>query len=218
MFKNQIKIKALMLLGLGLLVASCTKEEADVEVENYGLVETYEIQKNLNAGVHGCVELVFPVSVTMPDSTILEFDSFEDAKSQLQEWKEANPDLRGKPRLIFPVEVITQDGETVSVENRLEIRMLIKECRGNFPPRPRHFRPCFKVEYPLTIAFPDGNTAEVENRVELKQTLRQWKIDNPDAEDRPKISYPITIAYEDGSTVEISSREALIEAKKACRE
>ncbi len=218
MFKNLMRLNVIALLCLGMMITSCTKEENGVEVANYGFTETYEMQKNLNAGIHGCLELVFPVSVELPDGSLLEFTSFEDAKTQLQAWKEANPDVEGRPSIIFPVEVITQDGEVLSVDSRDDIKALMRECRSNFPPRPRHFRPCFKVVYPLTVSFPDSTTTDVASRMELKQTLRQWRADNPEADEKPSLVYPITIEYEDGSTVEINSREELIEAKRACRE
>ena len=218
MLKNLIKVKLIMLLGLGIFITSCSKEELGVEVENYGFTESYEMQKSLNAGRHGCLELVFPISVTLPDSTVLEFDSFEQAKEELQAWKEANPDVEGRPQLVFPVEVITQDGEVVSVNSKEEIKEIIRDCRGNFPPRPRHFRACFKLEFPVSVSFPEGDVLEVASKMELKQAIRNWKQDNPDAEERPELVFPVTIVYEDGSTAEINSKEELIEAKKACRE
>lgn len=218
MFKPQIKFNLVAVLVLGLFVASCTKEEEAVEVENYGFIESYEIQKNLNAGIHGCVELVFPVSLLLPDSTVLEIDSFEDGKAQLQAWKEANPDVQGRPHIVFPVEIITQEGEVISVDSRQEIRRLVRDCRSNFPPRPRHFRACFKLEFPVSLSFPDGTEVEVANRMEMKQNLRAWKRDNRDAEEKPGLVYPVTIVYEDGSLQEIANQDELAAAKEACRE
>jgi len=218
MFSNQIKIKVLTLLCLGLIISSCTKEESGVEVENYGFTESYEMQKNLNAGIHGCVELVFPISVTLPDDTVAEFDSFEQAKEELQAWKEANPNVDGRPHIVFPVEVITQEGDVVSVDSRQEIREIIKDCKSDFPPRPRHFRACFKIQFPVSLSFPDGTTLELANHMELKQALREWKMNNMGAAEKPELVYPITIVYEDGSTLEIASKEDLVAAKKACRD
>ena len=219
MFKNQIKFSLLSLIILGFMISSCSKEsETDVQVENYGFTESYGMQKDLNAGVHGCVELVFPVTLQLPDGTELEVESFEDAKEQLQAWKEENPDVSGRPQVVFPVEVINQEGEVLSVASKDEIKQLIRDCRANFTPRPRHFRPCFKVVYPITIDFPDGTSAEANSRMELKQLAREWKAANPDSDERPSIAYPITIEYEDGTTTEINSKEELVAAKRACRE
>lgn len=218
MFKPQIKFNLVTILVLGLFLASCTKEEEAIDVENYGFVESYEIQKNLNAGIHGCVELVFPVSLLLPDSTTIVIESFEDGKVQLQAWKEANPDVEGRPHIVFPVEIITQEGEVVSVESRQEIRRLIRDCRDNFPPKPRHFKACFKLEFPVSLSFPDDSEVEVANRMEMKKTLRAWKRDNPDAKERPGLVYPVTIVYEDGSLQEIANKDELAAAKKACRE
>jgi len=218
MLNNQIKIKVLALLCLGFMISSCSKEDSDVQVDNYGFIESYEMQKNLNAGVHGCFELVFPINLILPDNSVIEITSFEDGKDQLQAWKEANPDTKGKPEVVFPVEIITEDGTVVSIADKSELKVLLRECKSNFPPRPRHFRPCFKLQYPLSLSLPDGSSIEVNSKMELKQALREWKVNNPGATERPTLDFPITIEYEDGTTQEIASKEDLIQAKKDCRE
>ena len=218
MFKSLIKVNALAFLLIGFMMTSCSKEDENVVAENYGFTETFTIQKSLNAGKFGCVEVVFPQEIELPDGEIIEVDSFEDAKEQLTAWKEANPDVEGRPQVVYPIEVITQEGETVSVDDKSELRALIKECIGNFPPRPRHFRACFRIQYPVVVEFPNGQTLDVETRKELKAVVRLWKQNNPNADEKPSLVYPIVIEYEDGSTQEINSAEELREAKRACRE
>lgn len=218
MFKNQIKIKMLSLLCLGLFISSCTKEDSSVEVENYGFTESYTMQKNMRAGVHGCLELVFPLTIQLPDETEISVDSFEDAKDQLQAWKEDNPDVKGRSEIVFPIEVINADGEVVSVSSHDEIKELVRDCRSQYPPRPRHFRACFNIVFPVTISFPDGTTAEVSSRQELKELVRAWREDNPDAQEKPELAFPLTIEYEDGTTAEVNSAQELREAKRECRE
>jgi hypothetical protein len=218
MFKNVIKMNVLALGLLALVVTSCTESDSDVLVENYGPIETFEIQKNLNAGRHGCVDVVFPIEIELPDGSIIEVESFVDAKDQIQAWKEANPDVDGRPHAVFPIEVITQDGETVSVNSKDEIKTLIRECKGNFPDRPDHFRPCFRLQYPVFVEFPSGNTVSVETPRELKVIIRLWKQNHPNATERPALVYPIVIEYADGSTETINTKDELKAAKEACRD
>jgi uncharacterized membrane protein len=221
MLKNLSKIKLLGIVGLFVFLglSSCTKEEAsNIAVDNYGSVEAYNIQKDLNAGIHGCVELVFPVSFAMPDSTVMEFESFEQARLEFQAWKEQNPSIMGRPRIIFPLELVTQDAEVLTVENRQQLREIIRDCRSNFPRRPRHFRPCFRLQFPVSIDFPDGDVLEVTDRRTMKQMLREWRRENRGAEERPSLVFPVSIIYEDGSETVINSREELLTAKKDCRD
>ncbi|MBT8231593.1 MAG: hypothetical protein HKO66_09105 [Saprospiraceae bacterium] len=217
MLKNILKLNAFALLLLTFFVSSCTKEDADVVADNYGSVETYEMQKSLNAGKKGCLEVVFPVEITLPDDSVIEVSSFVDAKDQIQAWKEANPDVDGRPSVIYPIEVITMDGETVSIESKSEIKDLLKECRSNFD-GPRGHKACFKLVYPISVEFPNETVAEFQTPRAMKNALRVWKRLNRDSDERPHLVYPLTIEFEDGSTQVINSGEELKAAKQACRD
>ena len=218
MLKNVFNLRCFTLLLLAGFIVSCTDDGNDVEADNFGAVEAYTIQKNLNAGKQGCLEIVYPISIVLPDSTVIDVESMEDAKAQLQAWRESNPDINEKPSVVYPIEVITQEGETVSIESRADIIALKRECRSNFGPRPNRLKACFELVYPLSVSFPDGSTVEVEDRQTLKSTVRQWKQDNPDAEEKPSLVYPLEIIYDDGTTATIESSDDLKAAKQACRE
>ena len=79
-------------------------------------------------------------------------------------------------------------------------------------------KPCFKIVYPITINFPDESSLEVESRKDLKYALRNWRKDNPDADERPTIGFPIVVIFEDETTQTLNSVAELRQLKKDCRE
>lgn len=217
MFKNLVKLNAFALMLFSLCIVSCSDSDDDIVPENYGAEEAYAIQKNLRVGKQGCFEVVYPISILLPDNTTIEVESMEDAKSQLQAWKENNPDAEERPSVVYPIEVITQDSETVSVEDKAALKALKKECKSEFGPRPRFLRACFDLVYPITITFPDATTEEVEDGSALKALIREWKQGNMGVTERPTLTYPLEITFEDGTLQTINSVEELKAAKKDCQ-
>ncbi|NNE26401.1 MAG: hypothetical protein HKN09_06125 [Saprospiraceae bacterium] len=225
MFKNLLKINALVAILLVGLMTSCSKEEDNgTLVDNYVIESTYELQKKFRIGKAGCFELVFPVSVEFPDASTAEVDSYQNLKETVKAWKESNLDVEGRPSLVYPVEILDQEGEVISIDGPDALKEVIKECIQEFRdgPRDHHrrgkFRACFDLVFPLTINFPDSTTLEVEDYKSIKMAVRTWKHNNPDSAERPKLDFPIQIVYEDGTVEDIESVEDLKAAKRACRD
>ncbi|MBT8191485.1 MAG: hypothetical protein KJO29_13725 [Bacteroidia bacterium] len=224
MFKNLLKLNALVALFIVGFMTSCSDDDSDVQVENYVIETTYELQKAHMIGRPGCFELVFPITIEFPDATTAEVDSYENMKETIRAWKEANVDNEDRPQLVYPIDVINEDGEVITVTDKTELIELKKECRKEFinGPRDHHhrgkFKACFDLVYPLSIALPDGTEVVVNDVDELKTTLRDYKENNPGSTERPQLVYPIEIQFEDGTTQTINSKEELREAKKECRE
>jgi hypothetical protein len=227
-----------------LFLTSCS-DDLDTEVssdlsENFVDQSIFSIQAEANAGKFGCFEFVFPINIVFPDGTNTEVSDYETLRSTLKAWFDANKedldlperDGHGRPNadeipwdqlptLDFPVEVITDSGETMSIADRQELHDLKKQCRRDFYQNRGHHRhhrgdKCFSIVFPLSIVFPDGMTQEVEDRKALKMTLRTWKKDNPDAEERPMIQFPVTVELEDGTTQSVASKEDLEALKETC--
>ena len=121
------------------------------------------------------------------------------------------------PTFAFPLEVISEDGEVITINNREELHELRRECRRDFRRnlrrhhRNHHRGHCFKLVFPVSIALPDGNELAADSPQELKEAIREWKRNNPDADERPELVFPVTIEYEDGSTIyEVRSKTYLI--------
>ena len=219
-------------MGLAVLAtifafSACTQEDNltnSEDVSDFAEETVFNFQREGNCGKFGCYEFVFPITIAFPDETTLEVDSYETLKEELKAWKEANPEATDRPELAFPLEVVDEDGEMISVASREELMELGRACIRDFfkgkRGRPGHGRGyrCFTLVFPLNLEFPDGSTAEVADRQELRQALREWKEENPDAEERPGLAYPVTVEMEDGTQTTVESKEALKELKESCRE
>jgi len=210
------------------LFTSCEKDtdltSSVVDIDNYVDSTMYDVQRDANCGRFGCYELVFPITLDFPDGTSVEVDSYEELRETLYTWKEANPEADDRPQLAFPIDLLTEDGEVVTAENREELGKLRRACRRdywrNHGPRGHRNRPmfCFKPVFPFSLAFPDGTTAEAADRREMKELLRTWKAANPDSEDRPALVFPIEVEYEDGTTATADSPEDIRALKAECAE
>lgn len=210
------------------LFTSCEKDadltSSVVDIDNYVDSTMYDMQRDANCGRFGCYELVFPISFNFPDGTTAEVDSYEDLRETLYAWREANPDVQGRPVLAFPIDLLTEDGEVVTVESREELGELRRACRRDFwrnnGPRGHRNRPmfCFKPVFPLTLSFPDGTTAEAADRQEMKELLRTWRSNNRGSGERPKLVFPIEVEYEDGTRATAESPEDIRALKAECAE
>ena len=228
-------------------LTSCSSDEdssLDIEtLENFVDQSVFAMQSEGKLGRFGCYEMVFPVTIEFPDGTTTSVDDYETMKETIKSWVQDNAEnldlpprdsirrrchrpLRGidmadLPSLVFPIEIITQDGETVSVANAEELKELRKACARDFfdgrgkPCHRRGFK-CFKLVFPVLIEFPDGSQFNAASKQALKTVLREWKSNNPDADERPELVFPVSIEFRDGSTAEVATKEALSEIKDAC--
>ena len=171
-------------------------------------------------------ELVFPVTIALPNGRTVEVDSYDEIAAQLRAYFEANSGKR-RARLhfdfVYPFAVVTQDGELLSVESEEQLRRLRAACAGTFGTHgPRghgqHGLSCFEVVFPVTIAFPDGTTAEAADRQAANQLLRTWAHNNPGSEERPVITFPMTVKMtRSGDLVTVNSPDELRSLKAGCR-
>lgn len=220
----------LALITVGFFI-SCQKEESAADVENYVLQSMYEIEERSGTGMAGCYELVFPVTLQFPDSTNQEVNSYEEMKQAIRDWFQSTntrprphfrPFLHLRPFLTFPYEVITEDGELISISNFQELMDLRRACIAAVfgPNHHGHLgkdRACFKPVFPFTLEFPDGTLATVTTPRELQQALREWKQANPDSHERPEFVFPITVKLRDGTEVVVNSAAELAALKEECR-
>jgi len=94
------------------------------------------VESETRSGKLGCYELVYPVTVDFPDGTSQEVNDGEELRDAIKSWKEANPDVNGRPHLAFPYDIITENGKLITVENRVQKLRLKKACKvsmGNGP-------------------------------------------------------------------------------------
>lgn len=75
-----------------------------------------------------CFDFVFPLSFSMGDGVTITGDTPMELREALQAWKEANPDAEVKPELIYPVQIIYEDGTVKDVETQEQLREASKDC------------------------------------------------------------------------------------------
>lgn len=155
-----------------------------------------------------CVDVVYPISITLPDNSTLTANSIEELKNGLIEWKESNPDIKGKPSLNFPQDFI-KDGETVTINSMEELKELVKDCFDK--------KKCFELVFPITMIMPDNSTIEGNSKHQMHKDIKSWYKSNPSyIGQKPNLQFPVQIKYEDGTITEINSKEALEQAKDEC--
>ena len=248
MFKSFAKFCFVLLVGFGFMgLTSCSSDDdssLDLEtVDNYVDQSVFAMQSERKIGRFGCYEMVFPITIEFPDASTTSVDDYEQLKETIKSWIQENAenldlpprdsmrrrchrplngvDRADLPSLVYPIEIITEDGETVSVASAEELKELRIACARDFfdgrgkPCHRRGFK-CFKLVFPVTIEFPDESQFSAASKQALKTVLREWKSNNPDAEERPELVFPVNIEFKDGSTAEVASKEALAEIKDAC--
>lgn len=219
-----LQFSFLFALGVFTLFTSCEKEEVNLteDVEYYVNSSVFDMEEKGNCGRFGCYSFVFPISIQLPDSSIVEVEDYENLRTTIRDWKESNPDAEARPQLAFPLEVMDEEGNIISVSTRAELRELRIQCRKDFFKNKRDKRGkhrgeiCFRLVFPVQVALPDGSTATVTNPRELQQEIRSWKAANPDSDERPGLVFPIQVEYPDGTVVEVTDQEALKGLKEDC--
>ena len=156
-------------------------------------------------------ELVYPVSFTMPDGSMITVDSKQDFREQAKNWYEANPETEGKPSLVFPVEVIV-DEEIIPINSEEEMKALKERLREESRERPYEF------VFPISFIMPDGTTLTANSEEELKELIKTWYDANPDTKERPELVYPVDLMLADGEIITINSEEEMREFKRSIRE
>lgn len=219
--KTSIQLFSILLIAL-LTITSCTKEDVNVvDVENFTSEVMYELEKEGNAGHRGCFEFVWPLTINFPDETTADFEDYETLRAGISRWKEANPDVEGRPQLAYPLEIIGPDGTIYSVDSKDELKNIVRRCVraywNNKDYRSHFNNACFKVVLPVSMKFPSGDVITFETRVGLKSALRAWKAENPDAEVFPQLAFPINVLIKStDTTVVIDSEADLIRLKETC--
>jgi len=212
-------VSLIALLGI-VMFSSCGLEESTINVDNYVSESSDDIARKCMSGKSACYELVFPVTIDFPDGTSEEVDSHENLKAAIRAWRENNPDATEKPTLAFPIEILNEDGELISVQNADELKELRSTCEKRFPKFQKWIsNECFQLVYPISIEFPDGSIVASDDADALKDLLQDWFTNNdPSPDNRPMLVYPFDVTLEDGTVETINSRADLKALKKSCRD
>ena len=169
---------------------------------------------HLYEGLLECFEYVYPISFTIASDSF-EVSSRKELYDTLIEWYRDNPDSNARPKLSYPVNVIDEDGEQKTIENRDELNDAFEDCYYGF--YDWYYQACYKIKYPVSYVMPDDSVITGEDRKDLNEKIDQWYDDNPDTLVAPKLRYPITIEEEDGTTTTVEDKKELKELFDECR-
>jgi len=164
------------------------------------------------SGENICLELTYPISYKLPDGTSIEGNSREEISSALKSWHAANPEIKERATMQFPVKAIFQ-GNAISILNEVEMEYYKKACAETRIP-------CFTFIFPVTYIMPDGMQITVMNEddAENKAAIRTWYANNPEFKElRPDLQYPIDVKVRDGSKRTLSSIEELHALREECK-
>ncbi len=165
-----------------------------------------------------CFEMLFPITYTMPDFSVITVES-EEGYVAIKNWYLENPETEEKPILEYPVSISflnSDDENTFSVLSEEEFSQIKKDCWEEWERGDK--KECFKLVYPISYQLPDGSIAIVQSDDE-----EGWQeIKNLDVtEEDLVLQYPvdIMISTEDGDVIQtINNEEEMRSAKSRCIE
>ncbi|MBK8626869.1 MAG: hypothetical protein IPN86_15280 [Saprospiraceae bacterium] len=223
-----LRFQWLFILVLGLFVVSCTDSSESVDdttADAYAEEVILRTQESINLGKLGCYELVFPVTLVFPDGSTAEIDSYETLKSAIKTWRKENPRVRTRPSFAFPYDVITSEGEIITVVDEAQQKALRVACGkdnfGNLDPKGHHGKGklCFKINFPFSVSLPDSTIVTLtskDDRSLLHEAIKAYKEANPGVRVHPTLVFPIEVTMEDGTVVTVNSKEELKALKDSC--
>ena len=221
---NQIKKMKLMgfmlLTFMAVFMTSCDKAEL-IDVDSF----TDRAISDMQGGAIGksfCLELIFPVTIQFVDETTAEATSYENLHETVVEFFEESgldKTKENKPQLVFPIQVLNEDGEIIDVASVDELRELKKECprEGKCKGRKGKGFKCFSLVFPITVSI-DGTETTFDSKEDLRAAFKEYKEEAGQDAERPTLVFPVTVEYDDETQVTVESKEELQELKEACKD
>jgi len=224
---KSLQFPIVLILGLFTFFTACEKDSINIteDVEFFVNSAVFDLEERGNCGQLGCYTFVFPISIQFADSSIVEVADYDNLRTAIRDWKAANPDAQGRPEFAFPLEVMDESGNIISVTSATELEALRAECgrdgfRDHRGKRGQHQGGiCFEPVFPLSINLPDSTVITLDDPQALKDAIRSWDRNHHhggSAEERPSFVFPIQVQYEDGSVVDVADPEALKALREAC--
>lgn len=202
--------------GLGYKVATATDnlERTEQTSDVFFSTDGNRLDDNREASRrrrNRCFQFVFPITFIMPDDTSITLNERADWVL-IRTWYENNPNANERPELVFPVDIMFEDGEVQTIVDLEELREVKSACRED-----RNRRRCFRLNLPLTFFMPDNSTITVTVRDDWS-LLRDYYIANPDdVGTKPELVFPVDATYRDGSVVTFNNENEMLDAREECR-
>lgn len=237
MKKSFLNLMLLPMLVVFTFLASCNKDTSDYELEEdilgirtdeliaedivFSFADLEQIPFDaLDAEaikpprLGKCFKLNYPVTIEFPDETTATVNDREEMINTIRAWRQANPEVSGRPHLVFPVDITMRDGTVITVNSKEEMKQIIINCARKW----RHVRlwRCLDLVFPVTVVFPDGTTVEVNSKEDLKTVLQDWRLNNSDIEGFPRIQFPFDVKLKNGRIITINNIEDLRRHLRKC--
>ncbi len=201
------KFFSILLFGLVFFIA-CENAAVIDDISNARISEDAfleDVTEETSTGVDGCFEIIFPISLVFSDSSIIEVNSWQEARIAVRAADEI-------PDLLYPINLMNGEGDTIVVNDKDNLDKTVSECED-------YDERCFEFVFPVSIIFPDGTITSYDDKTALKEGLRTWAETNKDSsENRPSLQFPINVIIEgDDSLTVINSKEELKDLKAECR-
>ena len=145
----------------------------------------------------------------MADGALVTGDDEEAVNTALKSWYAAHPLSKEKYELVYPVDVMFEDGETMEIVDEAEMILLKKECEGEKGG-------CFDLVYPVTYEMADGTTVMGDDEKAVETALKAWYTAHPDSKDEYELVYPVDVIFEDGETMTAANEAEMIVIKEDC--
>ena len=163
-----------------------------------------------------CFKLVYPVTIAFPNGNTVQANSAQQLKQILRLWRLTHPNATEYPNLVLPVQAELPNGEVVDVETPMQLRLLREACDRPCRPWEQSVDHCFTLVYPVTVVFPDGTTAEADGPEALRQLIADWRMANPDSEDRPSFQFPVEVELPNGNVISVENAQMLAQLRANC--
>lgn len=229
-YPDQLTLDALIAPSLGYEVlmggrANDVGKRSEIYFNLDGRELKFESKKGEKRGHRGhgkdkwkCFDLIYPITYIMPDESTITVDDENDYEN-LKAWFEANPDSEEKPIIQFPIQIVFDGEEALTVNSLQDMRDAYERCGDRRNGHGHRREPCFELVYPVTFIMPDSSSIIVDEDADMMD-LRFWYADHPDAVGHPELVYPVEIVYETDSgdsTATINDEVEMLDAKAGCR-
>lgn len=211
----KMKINVLFLCLITVIFFACNQDELDKPIlEESDSVQAMIIPSDENQdkeedkGKVECFKLIFPLSITLPDASVISGDEKE-LWEAIKAWYNSNPDVDAKPSLNYPVQVLWKDEIEKTIVDEKEMEIAKKYCD-------QEKKDCFQLIYPIVWIMPDGEELTMEDEKDW-DAIKNWYEVHPDSDGKFLLSYPVEILLEDGFQKTIANDEEMEMVKKECK-
>ena len=115
-------------LGYELTYAKLNSENKDFKKIYFNL-EGRKLESSKEKKHWDCFEMIFPLTFNMPDeSFIIVSENTDEGWVELKNWYQLNPNIKFEWDLQYPVDILMQNGNLITVNNLTEMIQIKENC------------------------------------------------------------------------------------------